>query len=532
MAVPTELQPDGLPPEQVGWFKILSAVDSSAEDIRTFQVWHPFHHTRCTLTLFPGIDVLQHRSLESDARKLRSIGHPALMPVLDVVDSGGRTGLLVQGTGGYSLRDCLNEVGALEVDEAIAIFRQLLSGVSALHSRDLTHGDLRPENIQLDVSEDRLIARIRGLGRASIERWNLHSPYLAPELASGGTADPRADVFSLGCIFYESLTGEAPFSEIDPWIRRQEIRDSSSQRLQSRGMRLPLEVTFAIDSALKFHASERFANARAFARALPRDDDRLRTEEISMPLSSSDERNTIGEPLTIGESLTIGVETPGDSSPLHVPSERRPEPESGDAPAAEAHAPAAQPAAQPDPKPPAENEVIEEPGLGDRMAAAPINAVIVSSRLLRVLAVPFMAAFLLMVMWNWSSARDTIALKDDVEASMAGLDPLFARSLLMADKVIAAGVEPNKVRPLIARFDSAEGDREQLQAGHHLVTSMFRLIRSLRASDDASLNQQRRSLEVQLNAMEREYVEHKEKSASLQDATTGSLLGQLVDMLR
>ena len=526
MAVSTELQPDGLSPEQVGWFKILSTVDSSAEDIRTFQVWHPFHHTRCTLTLFPGIDVLQHRSLESDARKLRSIGHPALMPVLDVVDSGGRTGLLVQGTGGYSLRDCLNEVGALEVDEAIAIFRQLLSGVSALHSRDLTHGDLRPENIQLDVSEDRLIARIRGLGRASIERWNLHSPYLAPELASGGTADPRADVFSLGCIFYESLTGEAPFTEIDPWIRRQEIRDSSPQRLQSRGMRLPLEVSFAIDSALKFHASERFASARAFSRALPSDDDRLRTEEISMPLSSSDDRNPIGGP------LSIGTPPPGGPSPQLVPPERRPESDSSAFPAEEEYAPVAEPPVTPETKPSAESEVLEELGLGDRMAAAPVNAVIVSSRLLRGLAVPFMATLLLVVMWNWSSAQDTIALKEDVEASMAGLDPLLARSLLMADQVIAVGVEPNKVRPLVARFDSADGHSEQLKAGHYLVTSMFRQVRSLRTSEDDSLNQRRRSLEVQLNAMEREYVEHKEKSASLQDATTGSLLGQLVDLLR
>ena len=165
MPLSTELQPEALPPEQIGWFKVLGTVPSPAEDVRTLLVWHPFHHTRCTLTLFPGIDALQRRTLLSDARKLRTINHPALIPVLDVVESGKQVGLLAEGIGGYSLRDCLDEVGALEVDEAVAIFRQLLGGVAALHHYGVTHGDLRPENIQLDVSGEKLVARLRGVGR-------------------------------------------------------------------------------------------------------------------------------------------------------------------------------------------------------------------------------------------------------------------------------------------------------------------------------------------------------------------------------
>jgi serine/threonine protein kinase len=509
MPVSTESQPEGRSPEQVGWFKVLATMDSPAEDIQTLQVWHPFHHARCTLTLFPGIDVLQHRSLKADARKLRNIGHPALMPVLDVVDASGRTGLLVHGIGGYSLRDCLNEVGALEVEEAVAIFRQLLSGVSALHSHGLTHGDLRPENIQLDVSQEKLIARICGLGRAAIERWDLHSPYLAPELASGGTVDPRADVFSLGCIFYECLAGEAPFAEIDPWSRRKEIRDTPPEPLQNRVDRIPLEVAFAINSALKFHAGERFANARTFSRALPRDDGRLRTEEISMPLDASD-------------ALISGTASnPDDPSAARTPGEQA---QSADREASSAENPDDQFSTEP--------PAIEESGLGDRMGAVPVNAVIFSSRLFRVLAVPFMATIFLMVLWNWNNAKDTIALRDDVEASRADLDPLLRRSLVMSEQVIAVGVEPNKVRPLVARFDASSGHSEQIQAGHNLVTSMFRQVRSLKASEDESLNQSRRSLEVQLNALDREYVEYKDKNNSLREATSGSLFGQLMDMIR
>jgi serine/threonine protein kinase len=529
MPVSTELQPEGLPAEQIGWFRVLATVDSPAEDIRTVQVWHPFHHARCTLTLFPGIDALQHRALEADARRLRGIGHPALMPVLDVVDAGGRTGLLVQGVGGYSLRDCLNEVGALEVEEAVAIFRQVLSGVAALHQSGLTHGDLRPENIQLDVSEDRLIARLRGLGRATLERWDLHSPYLSPELASGGSADPRADVFSLGCIFYECLAGRAPFSEIDPWSRRQEIRDSPPEPLQNIVDRLPLEVAFAIGSALKFHAAERFANARAFARALPRDEGRLHTEEIRMPRETSEEVITgthdaeiTPDPSNIATDEPVTRERRASRSA--VP-EGRHEPTGGATSRAEN---------QPSRPLPTEDSPFlgPEPGLGERMAAAPIDAVIMSSRLLRILAAPALATIFLMVLWNWKGAQDTMALRDDVEAARADLDPLFARSLKMADQVIAVGVEPNLVRPLVASFESANGFNDQLQAGHTLVTTMFRHVRSLKPSSDDALNRQRRTLEVQLNALDREYAEFREKNDSLNEATSGSLLGQLVELLR
>jgi hypothetical protein len=532
MPLSTELQTKTLPSEQVSWFKVLSTVESTAEDIRTLLIWHPFHHARCTLTLFPGIDALQHAALTRDARTLRTIGHSALVPVLDVVESSGRTGLLVEGFGGYSLRDCLDEVGALEVDEAVAIFRQLLSGVASLHHHGLTHCDLRPEHIQLDVSGDKLIAQIRGLGRGAIERFDLHSLYLAPELASGGNPDPRADVFSLGCIFYECLSGKPPFVEIDPWSRRQEIRENAPESLQNMVSMLPLEVAFAISSALKFHAGERFANARAFARALPRDA-WLQTEEIVIPREPSEEiitgKNNDEWAFSIApDPEQIAEEDAAPAKQYRPPPaipDARPTPTGGPASTSERQAARPVPAG----KPPF---LGGEPGLGERMAAAPVDAVIMGSRLLRVLAAPALATLFLVVLWNWSAARETRALQNAVQESRGELEPIFARSMALSEDVIAVGVEPNKIRPLIARFESADTHAEQVQSGHTLVTAMFRLVRSLRPSGEVELDQRRRRLEVQLNALERDYTEYKAQNASLREVTGGSLVGRLMELIR
>ena len=542
MPLHTELQPDALPTEQIGWFRVLGSIEAPAEDLRKLLVWHPFHHTRCTLTLFPGLDALQHRKLVRDVRRLRTINHPALMPVLDVVDAGGRVGILVEGTGGYSLRDCLNEVGALEVEEAVTIFRQILSGISALHHDNLTHGDLRPENIQLDVSGEKLIARIRGLGRGPIERWDLHSHYLSPELASGGNADPRSDVFSLGCIFYECLTGKPPFVEVDPWSRRQEIRDNAQEPLQRLISRLPMEVSFAIDSALKFHSEERFANARAFSRALP-SEGRGQTEEVYRNDTSEEvitgqaNRQVIDpdRPPRRGFDVTLTADEIADPEEAGAKEKRLPPHTAtgdgqrtvvgGDVSRAENHAAPEVPLEKP-------NMLDPDQGLGDRMASAPVDAVIMGSRLFKVLGAPALATLFLMILWNWNNAQSTFDLREDVAEARSELSPILQRSLALADDVIAVGVEPNKVKPLVARFESADNHAEQVQAGHTLVTSMFRHVRSLKASSDESLNKRRRSLEVQLNALDREFSEYKSKNASLEKVTSGSLLGQLMDMLR
>ena len=109
--------------------------------------------------------------------------------------------------------------GVLEPERAIAICRQVASALDAAHEQGLVHRDVKPSNILIDASDRAYLADF-GLTRLSSEPDRVRAigsslgtiDYVAPEQIRGDPPDGRADVYSLGCVLYECLTGSAPFS--------------------------------------------------------------------------------------------------------------------------------------------------------------------------------------------------------------------------------------------------------------------------------------------------------------------------------
>ena len=120
---------------------------------------------------------------------------------------------------GPDLKALLREQGKLEPGRAVAICAQIASALDAAHERGLVHRDVKPSNVLLDAREDAYLADF-GLSRrldqpslSSLPGPSLGTPaYAAPEQITGADVDGRADVYSLGCLFYECLTGEPPFT--------------------------------------------------------------------------------------------------------------------------------------------------------------------------------------------------------------------------------------------------------------------------------------------------------------------------------
>ena len=147
-----------------------------------------------------------------------STEHPNIVPVYGAGEADGQLYLAMRFIEGTDLGSLLSTEGALAPDRAARICAEIADALEAAHERGLIHRDVKPGNILLD-SRDRAYLTDFGL----IRRTQLHTDitktgqfmgtvdYCAPEQIKGGEIDGRADVYSLGCVLYECLTGAPPF---------------------------------------------------------------------------------------------------------------------------------------------------------------------------------------------------------------------------------------------------------------------------------------------------------------------------------
>jgi len=174
---------------------------------------------------------------------------------------------------GDSLRQRLEKTNRLGVAEAVAIGRQIADALVCAHDRGILHRDIKPDNILF--SDGRAMVTDFGVAvaiKASIDD-RLTAPgevlgtptYMSPEQAMGRyQLDARTDIYSLGCVIYEMLIGEAPFcpSHPDAII----VRRLSDEAPSARGQRaeVPRHIDAAVCKALAWRPDERFATAEKF----------------------------------------------------------------------------------------------------------------------------------------------------------------------------------------------------------------------------------------------------------------------------
>ena len=173
-----------------------------------------------------------HRSLASDqgfverfrreARAAATLNHPNIVAVYDWGAVDGIYYMVMEYVQGRSVRELLNAGGKLAPAQAAEILRQTLAALEHAHARGIVHRDLKPENILLTTDGVVKLTDL-GLARAFADAKNTRAgavtgtvQYLAPEQIRGEPADPRSDLYSLGIVAYELLTGELPYTGETP----------------------------------------------------------------------------------------------------------------------------------------------------------------------------------------------------------------------------------------------------------------------------------------------------------------------------
>ncbi|MFM7014363.1 MAG: Stk1 family PASTA domain-containing Ser/Thr kinase [Actinomycetota bacterium] len=150
-----------------------------------------------------------------EAKVAARLSHPNLVNVFDQGQDGEIIFLVMEYVPGITLRDALRDFGSLEASRALEIIEPLSAGLAAAHNAGILHRDLKPENVFL--SDDGTV-KLGDFGLARDISQNTQTgsvvgtvAYLSPELVTRGAADARSDIYSLGVMLFELLTGSQPF---------------------------------------------------------------------------------------------------------------------------------------------------------------------------------------------------------------------------------------------------------------------------------------------------------------------------------
>ena len=211
-----------------------------------------------------------------EIRVAARLGHPHILTVHDSGDADGLLWYTMPVVDGESLRQRIKREGPLALEEAVRIGRSVAEALDFAHSHGVVHRDIKPENILLFGNEPMvadfgiaLAVDAADQDRLTQTGFSLGTPaYMSPEQALGDARlDHRTDIYSLGCVVYEMLAGEPPYTGPTPQaIVAKRLTGPPPPLAAVRDVPGALEQ--AIDKALARNPADRFATGRDFARAL------------------------------------------------------------------------------------------------------------------------------------------------------------------------------------------------------------------------------------------------------------------------
>ncbi|MGW0748576.1 serine/threonine-protein kinase [Streptomyces sp. NPDC002587] len=218
-----------------------------------------------------------------ESRVAAAIEHPHIVPVFEAGETEGLLYIAMRYVAGQDLRAMLDRTGPLPLDTAARIAGQIASALDAAHDHDLVHRDVKPGNILIAEGTDSDHPEYAyltdfGLTKKSLSLTGFTTvgqfvgtlDYVAPEQISGKPVDGRCDVYSLGCVVYETLAGGPPFERDDDMALLWAHQFDAPPPLTSRRSGLPGAVDEVLAKALAKSPEDRWSTCLEFTGALRR----------------------------------------------------------------------------------------------------------------------------------------------------------------------------------------------------------------------------------------------------------------------
>jgi len=210
-----------------------------------------------------------------EAQAAAAVVDDNVLPIYGVDQWQGVPYFVMQYSRGMTLQKRIQDQGQLELKEILRIGLQTAKGLTAAHAQGLVHRDVKPSNILLDGSVERVLLSDFGLARAvddaSLTRTGTITgtpQYMSPEQIQGGAVDARCDLFSLGCVLYALCTGRPPFRAESSYAILRQITDQEPRPIRQLNAEVPEWFEAIVAKLMAKSPADRFDSAAAVAELL------------------------------------------------------------------------------------------------------------------------------------------------------------------------------------------------------------------------------------------------------------------------
>ncbi|MGI8594191.1 MAG: protein kinase domain-containing protein [Solirubrobacteraceae bacterium] len=258
-----------------------------------------------------------------------SLDHPSVVPIYTAGEDGGLLYVTMRFVDGTDLREMIARQGRLEPRVAARIISQVASALDAAHARGLVHRDVKPANVLIGGAVGTPHAYLTDFGltkqassKSGLTRTGMivgTMDYIAPEQLQGGEVDARADVYALGCVLYQALTGQVPFPrDTEPARVWAHMSDPAPSR-RTAAPHFPSQLDAVVARAMAKDPDDRYLSTGDFGRAavaategqaLSRAERSVATGEAAPSGASAVAEGAGAVPATVGPTVLGSAPTP------------------------------------------------------------------------------------------------------------------------------------------------------------------------------------------------------------------------------
>jgi eukaryotic-like serine/threonine-protein kinase len=293
-----------------GMATVYRALDYRLERPVAIKVMHPH---------LAADDAFTKRFIQ-EARQAARLAHPNIVNVFDQGQDGEFTYIVMEYLPGITLRQLLNDFSTLTWEQTLDVVKAVLNGLDAAHSAGIVHRDVKPENVLL-ADDGRIKIADFGLARAASHNTQTGQAllgtvaYLSPELVTGSPADVRSDIYGLGIMMFEMLTGVQPFTGDEAIAIAYQHANNTVPAPSEENPDVPQELDEIVRWCTERDPSNRPSHARALLEHI------VNTERLIRRRLASEPRTQVmtSTPTTLNETRVMSPAlSRGDDQPTEV----------------------------------------------------------------------------------------------------------------------------------------------------------------------------------------------------------------------